>query len=910
MPKTSLEIEINAQNKTRGAFSAVRSDADRAFGKGAGGMAAIGLGASAAIAGVGAAVLAVGSQLVSASQTAAKFETAMARVGALSGATGKDFDKLTLAAKNLGASTTFTATEAAEGMQALAMAGFDVSETIAAMPAVLNAAAAAQTDLGVTADLVSNIMSGFGIKAAETGRIADVLTATFTSSNTTLESLGETMKFVGPIAKSQGQSLEDMAAAAGLLGSAGLQGSLAGTSLRGSLLRLSAPTEKVKGNLKDLNIELRDSNGQMLPLPELLSRVQRGMADLDPSEQTKLLKELVGTEALSGFQVLLDAGPEKIRAYSDELSNSLGRAAAIAKQQTDTLEGSYKQLGSRWESLQIQIGEQLNPAIKSLVDGALIPSIEVLGELTKGTGHTIEETDGYIETLGKLVVKQSPALRLWQALNVATDESADTTKEATKEGDLFTTSSLNIVAAIEKQKTETKEAAEATKKDLLKNYKDTTAHIKGDFVPATERATVEVKNFKGELVDFPSPKPDMSGIEHFVTKAGMVLTDPQIGLNAAILNVFDATTNGGLKQGLTAAAIAMGNLIAGPLGGAIAGAVTRGITSGSSKRAAQGLVGVAFEGGRLDLIDREALKKEFESGGAGRVKKLADQIDRDFPNASKQEKAALLTAFIAMADGKYNQQIKGTEVEAVANKALENELVKRALQDANRASAISGFDDYIKGLAFGDGGNGAPGIIDTPDVAISTPTVPTPEPPPPPTPAPSMSPAARYFRNNGKTLSKSQLRQLGWDAVGAGIGELHAAGGADLRNIGLQLKTLIKGYTSQYPTQADAENSLAANGYDIVAAKGFQGVVNKPTTILAGEAGPESIDITPLNGTATGGRKGTQVVNNFTINVSTPDAGSMARWVERDLFPMIQKQMIRAGRAGEGLIPQGAVMAA
>lgn len=169
---------------------------------------------TAAIAGVGIAATKVGSD----------FEAAMSRVGAISGATGKEFKMLEKTAMELGKTTVFSASEAAEGMQYLAMAGYDANEIVAAMPGVLNAAAAGQVELGTAADITSNVLSGFGLQASETSRVADVLTKAFTSSNTSMESLGETMKYAAPIARAAGFSLEETAAAAGVLGDAGIQG--------------------------------------------------------------------------------------------------------------------------------------------------------------------------------------------------------------------------------------------------------------------------------------------------------------------------------------------------------------------------------------------------------------------------------------------------------------------------------------------------------------------------------------------------------------------------------------------------------------------------------------------------------------------------------------------------------------
>src|SRR5690606_12481181 len=150
-------------------------------------------------------------------RTAAEFEQAMSRVGALARATDEEMALLSRTARELGASTVFSASQAAEGMSFLAMAGFSVSEIVEAMPGLLDTAAAAQSGLGITADIVSNILSGFQIEARETTRIADVLTATFTSSNTTLEMLGDTMSYVAPVASALGISIEEVAAMTGRL---------------------------------------------------------------------------------------------------------------------------------------------------------------------------------------------------------------------------------------------------------------------------------------------------------------------------------------------------------------------------------------------------------------------------------------------------------------------------------------------------------------------------------------------------------------------------------------------------------------------------------------------------------------------------------------------------------------------
>jgi len=315
--KQDLTVAVKLNDQFSNKLGGIRRDADRTFGNQQGGLGGLGLNAKTAMLGIGTALVggagAVAAGLIAATQKSANFEAAMDRVSALAGTTlPADLKALEDQALKLAGSTMFTGVEVAEGMQALATAGFDVNSILESMPGLLDSAMAGNTGLQETADIISNIMSGFGIDAQETRRVADVMAATFTSSNTSLNSLGETMKFVAPLAESSGQNLELMAAAAGLLGNTGIQGSQAGTMLRTTLSQLRAPTKAAQEAMDELNIELTNTDGKLLELPELIRALQEGMKGLDPSRQTRLMKDLVGIEAMTGWQVLLEAGPDKI----------------------------------------------------------------------------------------------------------------------------------------------------------------------------------------------------------------------------------------------------------------------------------------------------------------------------------------------------------------------------------------------------------------------------------------------------------------------------------------------------------------------------------------------------------------------------------------------------------------------
>lgn len=317
---------------------------------------------------VAAAGAAIGAGFGLAVKTTADFEAAMSRVKALSGASEADFARLTETAKQLGATTAFSASQAAEGMQFLAMAGYKTNEIIAAMPGLLDAAAAGQTDLGRTADIVSNILSGFGLAASETGRVADVLTKAFTSSNTSLEMLGDTMKYVAPVAKGVGLSLEEVAAAAGLLGNAGIQASQAGTALRAIFLRLADPPKEAAEALKQLGVQVTDSSGKMRPLSEILADMKNGMEGMTEAQKAAIASTIAGTEASAALLALLDAGPETLANFAKELQNAGGTAEHIAEEQLNNLHGQLIILKSGLEGMAIAIGEALLPYLKRFTE--------------------------------------------------------------------------------------------------------------------------------------------------------------------------------------------------------------------------------------------------------------------------------------------------------------------------------------------------------------------------------------------------------------------------------------------------------------------------------------------------------------------------------------------------------------
>ncbi|HKJ73970.1 MAG TPA: phage tail tape measure protein [Alphaproteobacteria bacterium] len=339
-------------------------------------------------------------------KAAGNFEAGMNRVAAISNATAKQFADMRAEAKDLGATTQYSATQAADAMGFLAQAGFKANGILKAEPKVLQLAASAQMDLGRTADIVSNILQGYGLKVKDLGHANDVLVKTFTSSNTNLEQLGEAMKYAAPVASTVGIKFEEAAAAIGLMGNAGIQGTMAGTSLRGAIVRLLAPSGKAEKAMKkmgmsaqegavaldgvntaasakamrDLGIKVIDPlTGKMLPLKNILLQFQRAFGGVSKKvldangelrdqksaitaltgagEKGRQLMTIFGQRAGPAFAALLAQGSGALEKLTGDLENSGGTAKKIADVQMKGYKGAVRGLKSAIENLQITLAD-------------------------------------------------------------------------------------------------------------------------------------------------------------------------------------------------------------------------------------------------------------------------------------------------------------------------------------------------------------------------------------------------------------------------------------------------------------------------------------------------------------------------------------------------------------------------
>jgi TP901 family phage tail tape measure protein len=299
-----------------------------------------------------------------------EFAASMSRVQAISRLEKDDeqFKGLRNQARGLGGSTRFTAVEASDAQGYLGMAGFDPKSIKAAMPGMLDLAAAGGADLAQTADIASNIMSGLGMQADQMGKLGDVLVGTFTRSNTNLQMLGETMKYAAPMAKTYGVELEVAAAMAGKLGDAGLQGSMGGTSLSTIMNRLAAPPTAARKALEELQIQTADAHGNLRPLPDILKEIYDKTQAMGTAKKGGLFKVIAGEEAVKGMAQLVDqAGIGELQKLIATLRETQGEAKKTANIMSDNLKGDLTALSSAWADFGIELEEQQDGPLRELV---------------------------------------------------------------------------------------------------------------------------------------------------------------------------------------------------------------------------------------------------------------------------------------------------------------------------------------------------------------------------------------------------------------------------------------------------------------------------------------------------------------------------------------------------------------
>lgn len=349
---------------------------------------------------------------VSVVTTGMDFTASMSEVQALSGATGTELDALTETAKKYGASTKYTAAESAQALKYMALAGWDSQQMMDGLPGVLNLAAASGEDLATTSDIVTDALTAFGMSAEDSTRFVDVLAQASSNSNTTVGMMGETFKYVAPVAGALGYSIEDTAVAIGLMANSGIKAGQAGTDLRAIISRMADPSEDTAKAMDALGLSLTDSEGNMKSLDEVMQDMRAAFSGLDASEKAAYASTIGGTEAMSGLLAIVNASDGDFNKLTESINNSTGACEEMASTMQDNVTGDLASLSSAFEGLKLNVFEEMKEPIrdvlqtltKTLQDSKTQKAASDLGKVLADMAKTLaNKLPDAIETVSKIV---------------------------------------------------------------------------------------------------------------------------------------------------------------------------------------------------------------------------------------------------------------------------------------------------------------------------------------------------------------------------------------------------------------------------------------------------------------------------------------------------------------------------
>ena len=346
---------------------------------------------------------AVGGLGAAAVKVASDFDSAMSQVAAVSGATGKDLEALRDKAREMGSKTKFSASEAAEAMNYMAMAGWKTGDMLSGIEGIMNLAAASGEDLATTSDIVTDALTALGLSAEDSGHFADILAAASSNANTNVSMMGETFKYCAPVAGALGFSAEDTAEAIGLMANAGIKSSQAGTAMRSMMTNLTGEVKFVGDAFGELTIQTTNTDGSMRSLGDILADCRAAFSQMSESEKAANAEALVGKNAMSGFLAVMNAAPGDIEKLNSAINNCDGTAEKMAATMQDNLAGQLTILKSQLEELAISIGEILMPYIRQIV-GWIQGLVDWLNGLDEGTKKIIVTVALVAAALGPVLI--------------------------------------------------------------------------------------------------------------------------------------------------------------------------------------------------------------------------------------------------------------------------------------------------------------------------------------------------------------------------------------------------------------------------------------------------------------------------------------------------------------------------
>ena len=347
-----------------------------------------------------AAVVGLGTAAV---KTAADFDTGMSKVSAISGATGDDLDALRAKAREMGAKTKFSASEAASAFEYMAMAGWKTEDMLDGIEGIMSLAAASGEDLATTSDIVTDALTAFGMSAQESGHFADILAAASSNANTNVSMMGETFKYAAPVAGALGYTAEDTALAIGLMANAGIKSSQAGTAIRSGLTRLVKPTKQVAEAMEKYGISITDSNGRMYTLQEMMLQLRKKLGGLSEAEQGAAAAAIFGTNAMSGWLAVVNGSDADFNKLAGAIDNCDGTSEKMAATMQDNLEGQLTILKSQLEELAISFGEILMPVIRSIVS-SIQGFVDKLNSLSPAAKRIITTIALIVAAIGPVLI--------------------------------------------------------------------------------------------------------------------------------------------------------------------------------------------------------------------------------------------------------------------------------------------------------------------------------------------------------------------------------------------------------------------------------------------------------------------------------------------------------------------------